>query len=183
MGDLIIVLIIAACVYCGMKRGVVRTAVGAMSSVVGAFVGFLSVKPLSSMLEKSQLGERMGEYAEKSLLSKSAVGGTIAATAAKDIILKLMCFVIVAICVKTVIAIAGRVVCLSARLPVIKQADALLGGAAGFIGGIVICYVLLSVARATPPEAKYAELLAATNRAYLSSFFYNTEFLAELFVK
>lgn len=72
--------------------------------------------------------------------------GTLAmATAVADAIVYLITIVIFIIVIKILVSLLFKVFGVAAKLPVIKQANGLVGGILGFIIGIVLCWIAAAI--------------------------------------
>lgn len=180
MGDIIILTIIAISVYTGFKRGFVRAALGAASSIVAGVAGFALCTPIGKIAAQSAMGKAIREKVISSFSENPAQPlSSLAAESAADITVNIVCFIISAVLIKLAVSAAARILCGVARLPIIKQADGALGAFAGFFGGVIICYILIGLSAALPQNSAYSAIFSAIDKSYLSALFYNTNFLTD----
>lgn len=192
MGDLVIALIIILSTLYGMKRGFLRAAVGAVSSFAATILSLVFYKPFSMLIYNSPIGEAVkksiGEQLTGQAPENSAVGVILNSTdsfenAASVLAVNAISFVLLALIIKIVVQAVIRIFVLAGKLPLIKQANSLLGALVGFAGGVIICYVLICFAGAIDSTGAFKTFSEMINSSYLSTFFYNTDILTKLFNK
>ena len=192
MGDLVIALIIILSTLYGMKRGFLRAAVGAVSSFAATILSLVFYKPFSMLIYNSPIGEAVkksiGEQLTGQAPENSAVGVILNSTdsfenAASVLAVNAISFVLLALIIKIAVQFIIRIFVLAGKLPLIKQANSLLGALVGFAGGVIICYVLICFAGAVNSTGAFKTFSEMINSSYLSTFFYNTDILTKLFNK
>ena len=190
MGDLVIALIIILSTLYGMKRGFLRAAAGAVSSFAATILSLVFYKPFSVLIFNSPIGEAVkksiGEQLTGHAPENSTVGVILNSTdsfenAASVLAINAISFVLLALIIKIVVQAVIRIFILAGKLPLIKQANSLLGAVAGLAGGVIICYILICFADAVDGTGAFKAFSEMINSSYLSTFFYKTDFLTKLF--
>ena len=192
MGDLVIALIILISTVYGVKRGFLRAAVGAVSSLAATVLSLVFYKPFSALIYNSPIGEAVkksiGTELSGHVPSYSAAGIILNSTdsfeyAAAVIAVNALSFILLVIIIKIVVQVVIRIFVLAGKLPLIKQANSLLGAAAGFVGGVIICYLLICFADAVGSVGAFSSFSNMINSSYLSAFFYKPEIITNIFKK
>ncbi|MBR1970881.1 MAG: CvpA family protein [Clostridia bacterium] len=189
MADIIVILIVGLTAYVGSKRGLMRSLVGFASTFASLILGVILYHPVSKWLAGSQFGENISEAVNKyfesnppmgeqegifSMLMGSEAVSEGAARIATMLFISAISFLLVAISSKLIIKIAIVMLNVGTKLPVIKQANALLGALVGALSGIVISYVCIGVVAAFEPSGAapgLCEMIKNSNIAYL--FYYD----------
>ena len=190
MADIIVVLVVVIAAYIGSKRGLMRSLVGIASTVASLVLGVILYHPVSKYLASSEFGEKITKAVENYFESNppieepqgifSVLIGTQeamsegAAQIASMLLISAISFILVIISSKLIIKLAILILGLSTKLPIIKQANALLGAAVGAISGIIITYVCVGIIAALEPSGtalKLCEMIKDSNIACL--FYYD----------
>lgn len=188
VGDLIIIAIIVLSAYIGSKRGFLRSLTGILSTIISFALTIILFKPIGKILGNSPVRETVFEKisgllenTDNTTLKLFSAVQKNGAEAATEIALNLISFIVVIVLVKLVLAIVLRAVKLTSKLPIIKQANSLLGGVFGLIGGVLICYIVISIAEISAQSGMFGWLSKAFENSFLSAFFYRTDFLLNIF--
>ncbi len=188
MADIIFVLIVVLAAYIGSKRGFMRSLVGIASTFASLVLGVLLYHPVSKYLAASEFGkkitEAVGKYFENNPPIKepqgifSALIGTKeamsegAARIASMLLISAISFILVAVLSKLIIKIAVVILKLGTKLPVIKQANSLLGAAVGALSGFVISYVCIGIIAALEPSGTALALNEMIKESNIACLFY-----------
>lgn len=188
VGDLIILAIIVLSTYMGFKRGFLRSLTGVLSTIISFALTIVLFKPIGKILNNSPVREAVFNKIESllessdnttlKLLSAIEKNGVESVT---EIALNLISFIVVIVVVKLLLAIVLRAIKFTSRLPIIKQANSLLGGLFGLVGGVLICYIVIAIAEISTQSGMFGWLSKAFENSFLSAFFYRTDFLLNIF--
>jgi len=150
MADLILICFIALFAFIGMKRGFIKTIVGLLSTLISLALTLLAYPVVSDLLHKLGVGKAITEIIlgvisknEQMDLSLGIMEKT--AEASSVVVVNVISFIAVIILTKFVLTLLIKSLNIITKLPVIKQANALLGMVAGLLSGILISYTLIGV--------------------------------------
>lgn len=173
--DIIFLAIIIACTIWGAKRGIIRTVLGLSSFIVSIIAALLLYQPfmdlvysnpaIASVIDgfKANIVEAMlpSQPINPALTSRVdnipavfmailgndiiSQGSQAMATAVADAVVYLITIVIFIIAIKLLVSLLFKVFNVAAKLPVIKQANGLVGGLLGLIIGVVLCWIAAAV--------------------------------------
>ena len=185
MADIALVAVIALFMLWGSKRGLIRTLVGAASTLVSLILSMVLYRPVSRFLYDSSIGDSVQSYV-KELLVKNANGGTqllindaIVETASM-IVINVISFVAVIIIVKIAVSLLACVANITAKLPVLKQANSLLGMAAGALSGILVCYIVIGVIASLGGNEAMSGAAQSIEKSYLAINLYDGNIVADV---
>lgn len=155
--DLLTVLFLLVFVFWGSRRGAAKMVLRLLSLGASMIVGFVLYRPISAGLDglgivdgvAAKLSENldgmvnlpgvmrdvMTETGAAEELTRSVAGAAVNAIS----------FLAVVVLVRVLIMVIGAVVNVAGSLPVIKQANSLLGGILGFLLGIAAVFVVFGV--------------------------------------
>jgi uncharacterized membrane protein required for colicin V production len=162
VADIIFIVIVLLLSYIGFKRGFIRTLMGILSTVLSLVVSMVMFRPLSAVLLSSPLGEKVYGYVEKAI-SENAQGVYKAfveqgAEVSTKIIIDAISFILVIVLAKIIISILAKALNLVSKLPVIHQANKILGLVSGVISGIIVCYIIVGVSAVLPPDSSIVQM-------------------------
>ena len=171
--DIIFLAIIIACTVWGAKRGIIKTVLGLSSFIVSIIAALLLYQPfmdliysnpaIASVIDgfKANIAEAMmpSQAISPALIDMQipalfmailgndiiSQGTEAMATAVADAVVYLITIVIFIIAIKLLVSLLFKVFNVAAKLPVIKQANGLVGGLLGIIIGIVLCWIAAAV--------------------------------------
>ncbi len=171
--DIIFLAIIIACTVWGAKRGIIKTVLGLSSFIVSIIAALLLYQPfmdliysnpaIASLIDgfKANIVEAMmpSQAISPELLDVQipalfmailgndiiSQGTEAMATAVADAVVYLITIVIFIIAIKLLVSLLFKIFNVAAKLPVIKQANGLVGGILGIIIGIVLCWIAAAV--------------------------------------
>ncbi len=170
MLDLIFVAILLVCILIGVKKGFVKTVMGAVSIVLSIFLGIKMYNPFVSFMMKVPIvadlfdgikqsfantvrpiiGEAVAgslpEQISKLISPEILSGGSDAiAAAAAEAVFTVTLIIIFILVIKLGIAMITATLGIATKLPVLKQLNRLLGGGIGFVNGIIFCYIVAAI--------------------------------------
>lgn len=168
--DLLFVTIILLCVIWGVKRGIIKTAL-AMSSVLVSIIAALllynpfmdiicanpSVAAIIDVFKESvtqavlptlkiDLTDKTPAILSYIIDSDTISQGSMAiASSIAEAVVYLITIVVFIILIKLVVSSLFKVFKVAAKLPVIKQANGLMGGLMGLVAGVFVCWIAAAV--------------------------------------
>ncbi len=151
MADIILVAVMAFFALRGAKRGFARSLVGIISTVLSLVISVLLYKGVSGMIYASPVGEAVRRGVESFLAENtsgtaSLIINTQSGVGALTMLsVNAISFLLVIILSKIIVSVIAGAVNMAARLPLIKQANSLIGMAIGIISGAVFCYIAIGV--------------------------------------
>lgn len=150
MADLILICFIALFAFMGMKRGFIRTIVGLASTLISLALTLVAYPVVSDLLHKLGVGKAITEIILGVISKNEQVNLGLGimektAEASSVVVVNVISFIAVIILTKFVLALLIKSLNIITKLPVIKQANALLGMVAGVLSGILISYTLIGV--------------------------------------
>lgn len=173
--DIIFLAIIIICVIWGAKRGIIKTALGlssvlvsialaiwlyepfmelisqnaAIDAVIDGFKESIKAAMLPAMNFDGALVDTAGNTPAlfASLLDSDVVnqGQEAIAAAVADAVVYVITVVIFIILIKLLVSLIFKVFNIAAKLPIIKQANGLVGGVLGAVIGIFVCWIVAAV--------------------------------------
>ena len=175
MADLILVVTLAVFALFGMKKGFISTLLGFTSTIISFVLTSVVYKPVAAILYASPLGEIARTVVEKSL-AENVKGGellakTAAATSGAMLIINAITFILIIILVKLLVSLLVTVAKIASKLPLIKQANSLLGGIIGLISGAFITYIVIGVLIALGDSGTWTVAAESIRESSLASFF------------
>lgn len=173
MADIILIAILIIFAYTGAKRGLIKTLVGIASTVLSLVLSMLLYNPVSKMLSESAFGENVKEYVREFLMAEAEGAAKLLITdAAVDtaslLVMNVISFVVVIVVSKILIIVLSKVLNIAAKLPVIKQANKLLGMVAGVLSGLLVCYIITGIIMALSPEGNILLMKESIENSYLA---------------
>lgn len=151
MIDIVFVAVIAVFAYMGAKRGFAKSLVGLISTFVSLIAGIIIYKPVSAFLADSKAAELVRNYITE-YFSKNARGTTAFFLNSQSgiegltvIVLNVISFVAVILISKLAVSLLSHIVNFTAHLPLLKQANSLLGMLTGILCGFLVCYIAAGI--------------------------------------
>lgn len=150
MADLILICFIALFAFNGMKKGFIKTIVGLASTLISLALTLLAYPMVSDLLHKLGVGKAITEIILGVISKNEQVNLGLGimektAEASSVVVVNVISFIAVIILTKFVLALLIKSLNIITKLPVIKQANALLGMLVGFLSGILISYSLIGI--------------------------------------
>ena len=168
--DIIFVAIIVFCIVWGVKRGVIKTILGLSSVIVSIIASLLLYKPFMDVLNSNptafgivegfkekikmavlpsitlETGEQMPAVLNYILDSDIISQGNMAiASGIAQAVVYLITVIVFIILIKLIVSLLFKVFKVAAKLPVIKQANGLVGGILGLAFGVFVCWIVAAV--------------------------------------
>lgn len=177
MADISLIIIILIFAYVGKKRGFLRSIISTFSTLVSLLLSVFLCQPVSNILLKSEIGEALKISVENFLIDKvepqapAVIDSAI--HSATTLIVNVIAFVIVLVLIRIVVSFAARVLNIASKLPVIKQANSLLGLVTGIICGIIVCYIAVGVLGAFGTQGQLAEMVNDIKESYIAYYLYD----------
>lgn len=185
MADIVLIVTVAFFTYWGAKRGLIKTLVGTVSTLISLVLSVLLYRPVSQALYNSSAGDSVREFVTGFLAEKMHNGiqpfmldGAV--ETATSLVINVISFVLVIIAVKLIVIILANILNIAAKLPVIKQANKLLGMAAGALSGILACYIIAGVIAALDAEGSISLVQESIKNSYLVINMYDNNFIADI---
>lgn len=184
MADIILVAVIAVFALRGAKRGFARSVVGILSTVLSIAVGALLYRSVSGIIYSSQIGETVRKGIESFLTENTSgmVSGLINTQGGLDVLTMIsvnaISFVVVIVLSKIIVSLIASAVNIASRLPLIKQANSLLGMAVGILSGCVFCYIAAGVLSAM--GANFPNLIKMIEDSVIAILFYENNVITNI---
>jgi len=154
MTDILILIIIALFALLGFRKGFAKTVWSAATTLVSIILGTALSRPIAIILYNRPLGSVFRNMAEKiiatneSLIAVNNYGAGAATEYIAMTICSVISFILIAVVVRVIAGLLAGSAKLVSKLPVVKQANALLGLVFGIVFGALLCYTGLGVIRA-----------------------------------
>ena len=184
MADLILIAVLAVFALWGMRKGFISTLLGFASTIISFVLTSVLYKLVALVLYESPLGEIARSVVEKSLAENVKGGELLAKTAATTsgamLIINAISFILIIILVKVLVSLLVSVGKIASKLPLIKQANSLLGGAIGLISGAFITYIVIGVLIALGDSGTWTIASESIRESSLASFFASGNLVREI---
>ena len=208
--DIVIVAIIALCLFLGYRRGLTGSLLKILSFVLAIVIAFILFKPVSNLVinhtnwddslktsieqfitektstpeEKSSLPQVIVDYIDETMAQSVNEAKEVAientAQSVTNLIVNAGVWIAVFIIARILLIFIKFITALIARLPVIKQFDKLGGILYGILEAFVILYVLLEIISFIAPMINNAEFIYALNKSFIGSMIYNNNILLKI---
>jgi len=208
--DIVIVAIIALCLFLGYRRGLTGSLLKILSFVLAIVIAFILFKPVSNLVinhtnwddslktsieqfitektstpeEKSSLPQVIVDYIDETMAQSVNEAKEVAientAQSVTNLIVNAGVWIAVFIIARILLIFIKFITALIARLPVIKQFDKLGGILYGILEAFVILYVLLAIISFIAPMINNAEFIDALNKSFIGSMLYNNNILLKI---
>ena len=196
--DLIIIAIILLFTFLGYRRGLIKVAIKLCTFIIAIIVAFVLYKPISNVvIENTGIDESIESAITDRILpegasideevelsndlpsvilenSENTVKGI--ATSFSNTIIETGCFLIIFIAVKIILKFVTVLADLIAKLPILKQFNALGGTIYGVLEGLFIVFVGFAIVSLIAPLLDVS-ILEAINSSTLGSIFYNNNII------
>lgn len=204
IADIIIVLILATCIFFWVKRGLTGVIVKLLSIVISLILSLILFKPVSALIiDHTNIYNDLVTNIESSLNSKENMSeeeksaepniiidsinkqmdtvkdnaNDVIARSIAEVIINLMVIIILFILINIIMFFLKFIFGAIASLPIIKQLDKLGGFIYGIIEGLIIVYVVLAILS----FVNIQEVQLAIKTSYIASILYNNNLLLMLF--
>ena len=205
--DLIIIAIMALCIFLGYKRGLIGVAFKIVSFLIAVVVTFILYIPVSNFViknttiddniknaivekfddnvneektEKDGIPDIMLDYINRYTTEVKDAGVEVAAQNISVISVKLMVAVVLFLVVRIALIFVKAIISLVEKIPVLKQFNEIGGIVYGILEGLLIIYIILTIISVMSPMISDTGILAAINDSYIGSFMYNHNILLEI---
>lgn len=164
--DILFLAIIVICVIHGAKRGIIKTALGLSSVFISIIAALLLYSPFINMISANpDIAAAIDGFKESiktavmpainidasgempAVFSYILDGGVIEqgkeaiAAAVAGAVVQLITIIVFVILIKLLVSLLLKVFKITAKLPVIKQANGLVGGLLGIVIGVFVCWI------------------------------------------
>lgn len=203
IADIIIILILATCVFFGVKRGLTGVIVKLLSIVISLILSLILFKPVSTIIidhtniyndlvtniesslnskednveEKSAEPNIIVESINKQMDTAKDNANVVIAKSIAEVIINLIVIIVLFIIINIIMFFLKFIFGAIASLPIIKQLDKLGGFIYGVIEGFLIIYIILAILS----FINIQEVQLAIKTSYLASMLYNNNLLLMLF--
>ena len=208
--DIVIVAIIALCLFLGYRRGLTGSLLKILSFVLAIVIAFILFKPVSNLVinhtnwddslktsieqfitektstpeEKSSLPQVIVDYIDETMAQSVNEAKEVAientAQSVTNLIVNAGVWIAVFIIARILLIFIKFITALIAKLPVIKQFDKLGGILYGILEAFVILYVLLAIISFIAPMINNSEFIDALNKSFIGSMLYNNNILLKI---
>ena len=208
--DIVIVAIIALCLFLGYRRGLTGSLLKILSFVLAIVIAFILFKPVSNLVinhtnwddslktsieqfitektstpeEKSSLPQVIVDYIDETMAQSVNEAKEVAientAQSVTNLTVNAGVWIAVFIIARILLIFIKFITALIAKLPVIKQFDKLGGILYGILEAFVILYVLLAIISFIAPMINNAEFIDALNKSFIGSMLYNNNILLKI---
>ena len=208
--DIVIVAIIALCLFLGYRRGLTGSLLKILSFVLAIVIAFILFKPVSNLVinhtnwddslktsieqfitektstpeEKSSLPQVIVDYIDETMAQSVNEAKEVAientAQSVTNLIVNAGVWIAVFIIARILLIFIKFITALIAKLPVIKQFEKLGGILYGILEAFVILYVLLAIISFIAPMINNAEFIDALNKSFIGSMLYNNNILLKI---
>lgn len=201
--DLIIVAIILLFTFLGYKRGLIKVAIKLCTFIIAIIVAFVLYKPISNVvIENTGIDESIETAITDRILPEGASvdeevelsndlpsvilkngENTVQsiATSFSNTIIEAVCFFIIFIAVKIILKFITALADLIAKLPILKQFNALGGTIYGVLEGLFLVFVGFAIISLIAPLIDVS-ILEAIHSSTLGSIFYNNNILLNFII-
>lgn len=201
--DLIIVAIILLFTFLGYKRGLIKVAIKLCTFIIAIIVAFVLYKPISNVvIENTGIDESIETAITNRILPEGASvdeevelsndlpsvilkngENTVQsiATSFSNTIIEAVCFFIIFIAVKIILKFITALADLIAKLPILKQFNALGGTIYGVLEGLFLVFVGFAIISLIAPLIDVS-ILEAIHSSTLGSIFYNNNILLNFII-
>lgn len=203
IADIIVILILAICIFFGVKRGLTGVIVKLLSIVISLVLSLILFKPVSAIIiNHTDIYNNLTSTIENSLNSKDENAeetstepsiildsineqvetvkentNNVIAKSIAEVIINLIVIVVLFIIINIIMFFLKFIFGAIASLPIIKQLDKLGGFIYGLIEGVLIIYIVLAILSFVHVQ----ELQLAIKTSYIASILYNNNLLLMLF--
>ena len=208
--DIVIVAIIALCLFLGYRRGLTGSLLKILSFVLAIVIAFILFKPVSNLVinhtnwddslktsieqfitektstpeEKSSLPQVIVDYIDETMAQSVNEAKEVAientAQSVTNLIVNAGVWIAVFIIARILLIFIRFITALIAKLPVINQFDKLGGILYWILEAFVILYVLLAIISFIAPMINNAEFIDALNKSFIGSMLYNNNILLKI---
>ena len=210
LADIIILIIIAICIFIGYKRGLIKCAINVLSFFIAIIVVILLTTPISNLIiNNTQIDDNMQktiiknlnieganeikisdnvpevvrEYVNDMMLDFSNNSTNVAQALAENIsiiIINIAVAIILFVGTKLALAFVKVLADILGKLPLIKQFNKAGGIIYGIANGIVTVYTLLALISIIVPLLPDASIVDAINQSMLGKAMYDNNIILKI---
>ena len=180
MADIILIIVLLLFVYMGYRNGFVKTFINALANVVSVIFSVIFTNPVAKIICESPAGMVLRDGAvsyvsgnvKNTKLAQAAI--EMAADGICMTVSSIISFILIALVVKIVVRLIAGAMGLVSGLPLIKQANRVLGAIIGGISGCLICYVVIGfiVALSYSTAMDLDLVIESIKNSFVCSYFY-----------
>ena len=207
--DLIIIGIMALCIFLGYKRGLIGVVFKMLSFVLAIIISFVLYIPVSNFvihntkiddsiknaivekfsqeenrenreIKENSMPEVITDYIEKTTTDAKNASIEIVAENISVTLVKLMVAILLFIVVQIILIFVKLFTNIIEKLPVIKQFNEVGGVVYGILEGIIIIFIVLAIISIISPIVNTSVILEAINNSYIGSILYNNNILLRI---
>lgn len=180
MADICFIIILLIFGFSGYKRGFVRSILGMASTLLSLLLSILLVNPISQLLLESSLGNRVREFLLSKATTESPIVLETAIQSATSVFIKIIAFIAALILIKIVVKFITKVLNIAAKLPLIKQANSILGALIGVLVGVIVSYIIVGCISAFIAEDVFLGFSEIISNSKIAYFLYKDNLVAEV---
>ena len=208
--DLIVIGIIAICIFFGYRKGLIGVLFTILSFIIALIIALILYKPISNaIITNTEIDENIqNTIMEKVLSSKTEenitteqanntsqivvdyinsytnevknVGTEIVAKNLAETTIRIVVLILLLIVTRIILFFFKAVFNIIAKIPIIKQVNKLGGILYGVIKGLFIIYVILAILSLLAPMISDVEIFKAINNSFIAGYMYNNNLILKL---
>ena len=208
--DLIVIGIIAICIFFGYRKGLIGVLFTILSFIIALIIALILYKPISNaIITNTEIDENIqNTIMEKVLSSKTEenitteqanntsqivvdyinsytnevknVGTEIVAKNLAETTIRIVVLILLLIVTRIKLFFFKAVFTIIAKIPIIKQVNKLGGILYGVIKGLFIIYVILAILSLLAPMISDVEIFKAINNSFIAGYMYNNNLILKL---
>jgi len=140
MLDLCVIAVVALFTIWGFRRGLLRSVFSLASVVASLLLAWALVPVVTAVLNQTGLPAIIAGAMDRKVALPEFLGNT-----AVDVIIKIAALVLAFVLCKLILMVVGKLLEVIAKVPVIKQFNKLGGLIAGFLQGVLFCYIIFAL--------------------------------------
>lgn len=209
IADLIVIAILALCIYSGYKKGLAGCLIKILSFIIAICVAFLLFKPVSNIVidnsnfdeniqssivqvfeddkesdenkkDSSPILEYVSQEVEKATSEKKNEIVNDSARKLSISIINILVFILLFIAARIVLIFVKSLTNLITKLTLIKQCDKIGGVIYGVIEGLIIIFIILALITFASTFMNNYELMEIINKSYIASKLLNNNILLNI---
>ncbi|MBR5587016.1 MAG: CvpA family protein [Clostridia bacterium] len=200
--DIIFLAIIVFSIIRGTKKGIIKTVLGLSSFFVSIVAALMLYDPfMDSVSKNAAIAQWLAGFKEcikdvvlpvidletlieeggalKYIIGKEALaqGANAIASAVAEAVVYLITVILFIILIKLLVNLLFGVFKVAAKMPVIKQANGLIGGALGLVSGILICWIASAVMSLCVGQPGFAWVTESINTSILAKYLFESNII------
>ena len=185
MIDIVLAIVLVLFAYLGWKKGLLKTLLGLASTVVSLVLSMILYNPVSAFIAKSSFGDFIREnvYEFLSKQGEKLLQTDLAVETASTLVINTVSFIAIIILSKILVTILSNVLNIASKLPVIKQANKLLGGVIGILSGLLTCYIVIGVLKNLSANETVSQIIKGIENSSFAIKFYENNFVSDMLSK